>query len=387
MTRIYHVITPGDHFSPRTGSAIPTVVHGLGLGAAACGDAQRFPQYVVVQGDTYRPRYDTATALEYQGVEAPSAPVRYLDAALGVLGIPRRGNATYFAPAVRRLVSEPPGIVLAHNATVVPWLLRDSPHTPVLYAHNDLLRSYSRREATRVVERVALMVCVSESLAQQHRDRLPARLHDRICVVHNGVDANHFHPAQQPRDPGPLRVVFIGRVLPMKGPDVLLKAAALLDRTDVEYTIIGSAVFTREAELSSYEVELRRLAADVSVPVHFEAFVARPELPAALQRADIVVVPSVWQEPGALTIGESLATGLPLIASRMGGIPELVGDAGVLFDPHQPAELAAAIDELASDEERRASLGHAARARAVAHDWSWSWRALAPHLNRLTDAS
>ncbi len=383
MTNVYHVITPGDHFSPLTGSAIPTVAYGLSLGAASCGDTDRYPQFVVLQSDTYRQRYDSAIALEFKGVPAPSAPVRYIDAALGVFGLPRRGNAAYYAPAAERLADEPPGIVLAHNAPALPWLLRRTHHTPILYAHNDLLRTYTRREAARVVDQCAAVVCVSQSLANQQKAHLPASLHDRIAVVHNGVDAKHFHPSTSPRAPGPLRVMFIGRVLPFKGPDVLLKAAALLDRSDIEYTIIGSAVFTRDADLSDYEVELRVLAEKVSAPVHFEPFVARAELPGVLQGADIMVLPSLWQEPGALTVGESMATGLPVVASRMGGIPELVGDAGVLFDPFQPAELAAAIDELASDEVRRASLGRAARARAVAHDWSWSWRHLMPLLDKI----
>ncbi|WP_028707953.1 glycosyltransferase family 4 protein [Propionicicella superfundia] len=382
MTNVYHVITPGDHYSPRTGSAIPTVVHGLSTGAAIAGDADRYPPHIVLQDDTFRPRYESARPVEYAGVPAPNARERYTDAALGLLGVPRSGNVRYYTPVAQRLAAEPAGIVLAHNATIMPWLLRDSDHAVMLYAHNDLLRSYSRREATRVVGGAERLICVSESLAAQHRDHLPASLHDRIRVVGNGVDADHFHPAAT-REPGPLRVLFIGRVLPIKGPDILLTAAGMVERDDIEYTIVGSSTFARDAPLSDYEKELRALAEQAHGTVTFQPFVPRPDLPAVLQRADILVLPSRWPDPCPLTVGESMATGLPIVAARMGGIPESLGDAGILFDPEQPAELAAAIERLAADEEHRHALGAAARARALAHDWTWSWRRLAAVLDEI----
>ena len=72
-----------------------------------------------------------------------------------------------------------------------------------------------------------------------------------------------------------------------------------------------------------------------------------------------------------------MAAGLPIVAARSGGIPELLGDAGVLFDPARPEELADAIAVLASDPGLRDRYGTAARARAVERDWAWAWRNLA----------
>ncbi len=380
---VYHVITPGDHFSARTGSAIPTVVHGLATGAALNGDALRYPQRVVVQEDTFEPRYDSAVPVTYPGAPAPGGRRRMVDAALGRLGIPRGGAAAYFRPVADALEGMPRGIVLAHNAPIVPWLLRAQPHRVVLYAHNDLLRSFSRRESGLMLADVAAVVCVSESLASQMREHMPAALHDRVRVVVNGVDTAQFTPASS-RRPGPLRVMFMGRAISEKGADTLLEAAARLGRTDLGFTVVGSHGFDAQATLSPYEQRLRELAGSVPGGVRFQPFVDREHLPRLLQEADILTVPSRWPDPCPLTVGEGMATGLPVVAARIGGIPELLGDAGMLFEPGDAAGLAAAIGRLADDAGLRAERGAAALTRARERDWRWAWGELADVLDSVS---
>lgn len=377
--RVIHVITPGDHFSPRTGSAIPTVVDGLAR-AAERGGAQR--HCVVLDRATYRPRYDSADVIEYDGVRGPGRVGRYVDAARGRLGLPRRAAARWFAPIADAVRAGAPGVVLAHNAPLVPWLLRGTGHTCILYAHNDLLRTYSRGEAGRMLEDAAAVVCVSESLAERTCDRLPRSLRERVAVVGNGVDTEQFSPAAT-RPAGPLRIVFMGRVIPDKGADVLLRAAGLLDAGEgipaspsAEIVVIGRPGFAADAPLSRHEVELRRLAAASALPVRFEGFIPRPRLPGVLRDADVFVVPSRWPEPSGLVVGEALATGLPIVASRIGGIPEVVGDAGILVPPNDPAALAETLRALLADPGLRSALAAAARARAVDRSWARSWRQL-----------
>ncbi|WP_448812049.1 glycosyltransferase family 4 protein [Agromyces bauzanensis] len=373
---IIHVITPGDHFSARTGSAIPTVVHGLA--SAAAKDEEPVRHAVVVEESTMRPRYESASAIEYHGVPGPSRRDRYLDLARGRLGRPRRAVARYYAPIAEAIRQEAPSIVLTHNAPVVPWLLRDSPHRVVLYAHNELLRTYTRREAARTLAGVAGVVCVSESLAEQTRAALPDRLADLVHVVGNGVDTLQFAPAAGSRrehetSGAPLRIMFVGRMIPEKGADVLIRAAMILGRRDLEFVIVGSQGFDRSAALSPFERELRELAEAGPARVMFEPFVDRPALPALLRSADVLAVPSRWAEPSGLTAGEGLATGLPVIASRVGGIPEVLGPAGGYVEPDDPAALAAALADLADDATLRTRMGAEAREWALAHDWSWAW--------------
>lgn len=391
MTHVLHAITPGDHFSPRTGSAIPTVVDGLA--AAAGRDRAPFQHFVVLDRSTMRPRYDSATAIEYTGTRGPTRRERVVDLARGRVGLSRSAVARFYEPVAEAIRAREPAFVLAHNAPVLPWLLRDTEHRVVLYAHNELLRTYSRRETARMLDSVAAIVCVSESLAARMRRALPARLASRVHVVLNGVDCAQFTPwpeigeqrpsdDQQTRD-SPLPVMFVGRMIAEKGADVLIRAAAILARDDLEFVLIGSYGFDRNAALSRYETRLRAIAAERGALVRFEPFVDRPGLPAILREAGILVVPSRWPDPCPLTVGEALATGRPLVVSRIGGIPEVVGPAGRYVEPNDPAALAAAITELADDANLRRTMGLAAREHAEAHDWAWAWSNLRRVLEEL----
>jgi glycosyltransferase involved in cell wall biosynthesis len=299
--------------------------------------------------------------------------------------MPRRGTADYFSPAVECLRDRPAGIVFGHNAPIVPWLVRDQPHTAALYAHNDVLRSYSRAESSRVLGDAALIVSVSDALASQLRAHLPRSLHDRVRTVLNGVDADQFTPAHD-REPGPVRIMFVGRAIPDKGADILLQAAKLVGRDDLEYILVGSHGFDSAADLSPYERRLRELAAETTSAVRFEPFVDRLKLPELLRRADVLVVPSRWEDPSPLTIGEGMASGVPVVAARRGGIPELLGDAGVLFDPDRPEELASVLTRLIDDAGLRTRRAAAGLSRARAHDWTWSWRRLAEVMESISGA-
>jgi glycosyltransferase involved in cell wall biosynthesis len=373
MTRIIHAITPGDHFSPRTGSAIPTVVHGL---ASASGQDPAWEHAVLLDRSTYAPRYPSARVIEYTGASGPSAVERVADPLLARWGRPRRATERYWRPLAAALAHEEPAVVIAHNAPVLPSLVRESPHRVVLYAHNELFRTIGHAEARRLLDPVAAIVCVSEHLAVSTRSRLPATLHDRIHVVGNGVDTAQFPARSRDRADGPLRIVFLGRVVEEKGPDVLLEAAASLGRTDLEILVVGSYGFDPAAPLSPYESGLRALAARTGLAVTFQPFSPRAALPGLLADADVMVVPSRWPEPSGLTVGEGMSTGLVVVASRAGGIPEVLGDAGILVPPGDAIALAAALDRVASDPALRRDLGIRARTRAEQHDWAWSWSAL-----------
>jgi glycosyltransferase involved in cell wall biosynthesis len=358
-------------------------VHGLAGAAAREGSA--FRQFVVLDASTMRPRYDSAIAVEYAGVPGPGRFERLADVARGRLGLPRRAAARWFQPAADAIAQLPPSIVLAHNAPVLPWLLRDSPHRIVLYAHNDLLGTYTRAEAARMLGSVAAIVCVSEALAGRFRRALPAGLVDLVSSVPNGADCAQFVPASalDERPGSPMRIMFIGRMVREKGVDVLIEAADRLGRDDLEFVLVGSEGFDRNAGLSPYEQELRRMAASGRGRISFEPFVDRTALPRLLRSADMLVVPSRWEEPSGLTAAEGLATGIPVIASRVGGLPELVGEAGRLVDPDQPAQLAVEIALLADDAELRRQVGLRSREHAVAHDWGWAWANLREVLERL----
>ncbi len=360
--RLVHVITPGDHFSPSTGSATVTVVNGL---SAATPPNRPRPAVVVATG-TYADRYETADVIEYEQRSTRRFD-RYVDLLGSRLGAGRsRARDRYRAALVGQEFWDP-AFVIGHNAVQLIPSIDSSRHVPVLYAHNDLLRSYSRREAAETLSSAAAIIAVSSYLADRLQSSLPPSLRDRVEVVANGVDVAAFAvPPRMPR--GFLKVAFLGRMVPEKGADVLAKALVRLDRDDIYATFIGSQGFDPRSALSDYEQSLRRTMDPIRAKVDFLPFQPRPRVVELLAATDVLVAPSRWPEPFALTVLEGMAAGAAVVASAIGGIPEACGGAAILVPPGDADALAAALVALAEDQWGLRRLQHAA-ARTGDRDW------------------
>lgn len=361
--RLIHVITPGDHFSPSTGSATVSVVHGL---SAANPPGRPRPAVVVAEG-TYADRYDSADVIEY-AQRATRRSDRYVDLALSKLGAGRRRARERYRAALTGQEDWDPGFVIGHNAVQLIPSVDAHRHVPVLYAHNDLLRTYSRREAAATLGPASAIIAVSSYLADRLRSSLPLGLRDRVQVVANGVDVAAFDAPDRPSG-RPLQVAFLGRMVREKGADVLVQALTLLNRPDIQTRIIGSEGFDPRSVPSAFERMLRQAAAPLGDRIEFLPFQPRAEVIGLLAAADVVVVPSRWPEPFALTVLEGMASGAAVIASDIGGIPEACGGAGILVAPGDARALADALAALADDEHELRDLQRTGVERAQARDW------------------
>ena len=202
---------------------------------------------------------------------------------------------------------------------------------------------------------------------------------DAVPTLYNGVDSAQFSPAPSPVI-GPPAISFVGRTGLEKAPDLLLRAALTLSKTTTDFRVlmIGSNHWDR-LEMDDYQRELARLARALEacgVAVERPGHVGRAALPGALRRAQIHVVPSRWDEPFGLTTVEGMATGLATVASRTGGTPEIIGDAGLLFERDNAGELAAQLERLVCDAPLRADYGRRARQRAEEFPWERTWGTL-----------
>ena len=230
--------------------------------------------------------------------------------------------------------------------------------------------------ATRAQLQAAQVVsCVSPAVAAWSRGQ--GAEPDRVVVTPNGVNTRRITPANRPvTAPGPgspVTVGFVGTLKPWHGTDLLLRALA---RThgDLRLDICGTG---------PQQEELEQLAAELGVAdrVLLRGAVAPELVPAVLHGLDIAVAPYPAGEHyfSPLKVYEYLAAGLPVVASAIGTIPEVLrdGELGMLVEPGDIDALAAALDTLAADPARRDRLGRAAREAALAeHDWRSRCRGL-----------
>ncbi|CCE76578.1 glycosyltransferase [Clavibacter nebraskensis] len=200
----------------------------------------------------------------------------------------------------------------------------------------------------------------------------------RITVIPCGVDIEHFTPRADDDDAaGPMRVMVVGRLVPRKGVDLAIEAVGILARRghrDVELVVVGGS---GDAASGADDPEARRLmdaarAAGVADRVRLHGRVSQADMPAVMRTADVVVC-APWYEPFGIVPLEAMASGVPVVASAVGGLTDSVVDGvtGILVPPRDPAAIADALGELRADPARRRRLGRAGRAR-MEHGYAWS---------------
>ena len=218
-----------------------------------------------------------------------------------------------------------------------------------------------------VMSPLSEVVCGSKfvQVCSNREGIIPAR---KSSVIHNSVDNSRTLGDGEafrqrfgiPR--GRMVVLQISWLVPEKGIDRVLSAAArvLEVRKDIQFVFCGDGANREEYE---------RLAEDLGIAGHVTWTGQIEDLPdsGAFRAADIQIQCSQWHEAGCFAVTEGISAGLPIVASRIGGLPEVVEDGvnGFLFDPKSDVELANAILMLAGDSNLRSRMGAKGRERAV----------------------
>ena len=237
---------------------------------------------------------------------------------------------------------------------------------PSLLRRLSLRRWYGfTRMQARVARRVPTLITVSESSAADIARDFGVR-RERVRVIPVGVETDVFRPPTLPRVPG--RIVAVSSSdSPMKGARVLLEAVAKLQtERDVELVVVGRP--RADGPVARAVDEL-----GIADAVRFVTGLPDPALAELFGSAEVAVVPSLY-EGFSIPAVEAMACATPLVASRGGALPEVVGDCGVLVEPGNPSELASALGHLLDDEPKRRALGAAGRRRV---EERYTWRAMA----------
>lgn len=203
------------------------------------------------------------------------------------------------------------------------------------------LGAFKRRVFLWSLRRVDSLVVVSKQLAS-FVIRLDPDLAARVHVVYNGVETELFDRVRTPR-PIPASdpvIISVASFDPVKGVDVLLRAIPLVLRR------CAAARFLLVGESGTQDKYLRQLAGELGIAGHIEwqCNVPHAEIPALLAHADVFVLPSRDEALG-MALLEAAMTGVPAVATRVGGIPEVVrsGEDGILVPSDDPRALAGAI--------------------------------------------
>lgn len=279
----------------------------------------------------------------------------------------------------------------------VGWLARDRWRVPLIHSAHTLAKVKNAALADgEAPESLARIVGEEQVAAEADRLVAPTRAEaaqlvdlygadpDCVVTVPPGVDLDVFEPTGRPRsrvrlgiDADAVLLLFVGRLQPLKAPDVLIRAAAqvLQERPDLserlEIAIIGAPSGDLRAA-GRYLDSLHALAASLGLTarVRFVGVVARVELADWYRAADVTVVPSYSESFGLVAL-ESQACGTPVIASDVGGLPTAVADgrSGVLVSGHSGRDWGRVIGDLVSTPTRWAELARGALEHAARFTW------------------
>ncbi len=273
-------------------------------------------------------------------------------------------------PPMRRLARAGVDIVHAQDiASVIPGVaakrVAGAPLVTTYHTSHFLKRADSwfwRPLFRRFIEAADYNLAASREIARVAERIAPGR---RVEALTNGVETTFFRrtePALPPPPEGRRRIIVPRRLFPKNGVEYFVRAMPLiLERLDVEALVVGDG---------PERDRLEALAAELGVADRIRFLGARPhhEMPALLSSAELAVFPSLMEATSVAAL-EAMACEVPVAASRVGGLPEIVdGEVGGLFEPADPAGLAASVVALLTSPRLR-EMGREARRRVVER-WS-----------------
>ena len=247
-------------------------------------------------------------------------------------------------------------------------------------------RTWYSRLPKQLLGRVALTILSREA------QKLPLTLHHAICVsaaarevlleagvpvsharvIHTGLDVDRYSNEGERHllhnGNKELNLLYAGRFYPEKGIDTVIEAMIKLIRDrgkqDIRLNLAGSGSV-------QYENHLRRLVnqTGLSDNVMFLGWVPPADMPELLRKSDVLVLPSTWPEPFSRAVLEGMISELVVVATRMGGTPEIIvdGENGLLFMPDDAEDLANKIARLVDDPESRNRIRHAGKQTVLEH--------------------
>lgn len=205
-----------------------------------------------------------------------------------------------------------------------------------VHLHNDFMNASTRKaeEISRVCHSI---ITVSDFI--KHRVETIYSCPSDIVTVHNGIDLLRFYSAR-PMDRKVLGfnesdfiVVYSGRINSEKGVKELIQAfKRMKDYSDIKLMIIGGSFFGNEQGNDPFVQSLQAEAGELKDSIVFTGFIPYGQIPSYLKMANVAVIPSMWDEPFALTLAEAMAAGLPVVATDVGAISEVSQNCAIIIE-------------------------------------------------------
>lgn len=281
----------------------------------------------------------------------------------------------YLHQAMKDIAKKDFDVILIENRPAYGLKLSRRTKAKLIYhLHNDFLNNETRK-GHDIYQAASRIITVSDFIARRVRTikNVSGNEPASIVTVHNGIDLDSFSSAtlspisrsQLGLEDDDFVIVYSGRMNAEKGIAELVEALGLLrSQPKIKLLVVGGSFFGNSDQDNPFTIRLKTVARPLSERIVFTGFIPYSEVPAYLRLADLAVIPSQWEEPFGLTCVEAMAMGLPIIATRQGGIPETLRDDYAILlaaDCDFVEQLSETISALYGQPEKRRLMGQAAQ--------------------------
>jgi spore coat protein SA len=310
---------------------------------------------------------------------------RMVNGNLKIVRVPGGNRLSYIRAALRKVAGQSFDVIQIENRpTFVPHVRRQFPRTPIILSLHSLtfMSALSNARANQILRQVNGVTSVVSFVTQTMKRRFPLHAHKfRTAIL--GVDTDKFRPRsatykQQLRRQwgvaGTFNVLFVGRIVRMKGLHTLVRAVAMLKRrySGVRLIAVGAS-WPGVRRQTPYMRSVRLLAQRLGVPIRFTGYIPPAHVHKMYHLGDVFVCPTLFREGFATVNSEAMASGVPVVASNRGGIREVVvhGNSGLLVKNYtSPAAFVQAIARIKTNPGFAKRLAINGRLRVVSR-FSW----------------
>lgn len=241
-------------------------------------------------------------------------------------------------------------LIEIHNRPYLFNLVRNKlPNYPIsLFFHNDpntMMGSKSVKEKNYLIKNAKYIFCVSDFIKNKFLENINYT-HNNVKVIHNGIDRKIKKFPDKKRT-----ILFVGRIVKEKGVTLFVESCKKLANVypSWNFGIIGSTKLGFKNIKTQFEEEITKDFLGIGKQATIYGFMSYEEVQTKMSEASIVIIPSIWEEPYGLVVAEAMSNGCAVICSKIGGIPEIINDKGIVIEKIDHFKIIKAASKLMSN--------------------------------------
>lgn len=200
----------------------------------------------------------------------------------------------------------------------------------IYYLHNEVRSLFG---CEKEIASIRSLIGISNFVNNSFRKLVPSLKEDQCFVLKNGIDTEKFSTMNERKieeyknkfgiTKDDFVVIFAGRLVDEKGALETIKAVKKCEDKNIKLLIVGAGFYSSDI-VDNYTLELRKEANDIKDRIIFTGYIDYDDMPSIYHLGNVAVLPSMWDEPAGMTMVEAVVSGLPLITTNSGGIPEYI---------------------------------------------------------------